>query len=277
MPPEVTFATKPELARRMLERTLDSGFPVAWVTGDTVYGNHRPLRTYLEQRRQAYALGISCREYVEVDGIRKRADPCAQQFPAQAWQVLRCGEGSKGPRLYEWAHLQTSDEVVAGWQCSLVVRRTLPSGAQPIEYAYFLVFARAGTTLQEMVQALGQRWTIEQCIELGKGEVGLDEYEVRTFHGWYRHMTLSMLALAFLTALRVNGEENVLKKSLSGHSRHWRQKQPCAGYLAHPFFKWMVLFLFSSSIFSSSYSQMKGCKSISRIYKLLRKPSSSSA
>jgi SRSO17 transposase len=77
----VTFATKPELAWRMLERTLDSGLPVAWVTGDTVYGNHRPLRSYLEERRQAYALGITCQEYVEVDGMRKRAKPRQDLLP----------------------------------------------------------------------------------------------------------------------------------------------------------------------------------------------------
>jgi SRSO17 transposase len=226
VPTSVTFATKPELARRMLQRTLDSSLPVAWVAGDSVYGNHRPLRTYLEERRQAYALGISCQERVEVNGTRKRADHFAQQIDTQAWHVLSCGEGSKGPRLYEWARLCTSDEVVPGWQQYLVIRRTLSSGAQPIEHAYFLVFARTGTTLQEMVQVLGQRWTIEQCLEMGKGEVGLDDYEVRTFHGWYRHITLSMLALAFLTALRASESEDVLKKSLSRRSRHRSQKQP---------------------------------------------------
>ena len=157
--------------------------------------------------------GCACQEYVEVDDTRKRADHFAQQIDDQAWQVLSCGEGSKGPRLYEWVRLCTSDEVVAGWQQYLVIRRTLPSGVQPIEHAYFLVFARTGTTLQEMVQVLGQRWTIEQCFELGKGEVGLDEYEVRSWHGWYRHVTLSMLALAFLAALRASESEDVLKKT----------------------------------------------------------------
>ncbi len=91
------------------------------------------------------------------------------------WQVLSCGEGSKGPRLYEWTTLLISDDVAPGRQRYLVIRRTLPSRAQPVEHAYFLVFARTGTTLREMVQALGQRWTIEKCIEMGKGEVGLDD------------------------------------------------------------------------------------------------------
>jgi SRSO17 transposase len=92
--------------------------------------------------------------------------------------------------------------VPAGWQCWLVVRRSIPTGAEPAALAYVLVFARRGITLQEMVQVIGARWTVEQCFEVGKGEVGLDEYEVRSWHGWYRHMTLCMLAQAFLTVLR---------------------------------------------------------------------------
>jgi SRSO17 transposase len=70
------------------------------------------------------------------------------------------------------------------------------------------------------------RWTVEQCFEEGKGEVGLDEYEVRSRHSWYRHITLSMLALAFLAALRANGGEGALKKSPNRRSRHRSQMQP---------------------------------------------------
>jgi SRSO17 transposase len=92
--------------------------------------------------------------------------------------------------------------------------------------AYVLVFAPTGTSLEEMVEAFGARWTVEQCFEEGKGEVGLDEYEVRSWHGWYRHVTLSMLAMAFLAALRANGEENIPKKSLSRRLRCQSQQQP---------------------------------------------------
>lgn len=91
--------------------------------------------------------------------------------------------------------------------------------------AYVLVFAPIDTTLEEMVEAFGARWTVEQCFEEGKGEVGLDEYEVRSWHGWFRHITLSMLALAFLAALRANGEENVRKKRLGRHFGPQSQKQ----------------------------------------------------
>ncbi len=91
--------------------------------------------------------------------------------------------------------------------------------------AYVLVFAPIGTSLEEMVEAFGARWTVEQCFEEAKGEVGLDEYEVRSWHGWYRHVTLSMLALAFLTVLRAKGEEDVLKKSLDSLSKPQNQRR----------------------------------------------------
>ncbi len=114
----------------------------------------------------------------------------------------------------------------SGWQHWLLVRRSLDEGAKPAEMAYVLIFAPTGTSLEEMVVAFGARWTVEQCFEEGKGEVGLDEYEVRSWHGWYRHITLSMLAMAFLAALQANGEDDVLKKSLSRCSNRRSQKQP---------------------------------------------------
>jgi SRSO17 transposase len=123
--------------------------------------------------------------------------------------------GSKGPRLFAWARIELSAPEISGWQRWLLVRRSLEEGAKPAEMAYVLVFAPTGTSLEEMVEAFGTRWTVKQCFEEGKGEVGLDEYEVRSWHGWYRHVTLSMLAMAFLAALRANGEEVASKKSLS--------------------------------------------------------------
>jgi SRSO17 transposase len=187
VPTSVTFATKPELARRMLERTLVSGLPVAWVTGDTVYGNHRPLRTYLEERRQAYALAVACKEYVEVQGIRRRVDQVAHGLAREDWQELSAGTGSKGPRLFAWARIELAVPEISEWQRWLLMRQCPDEGAKPADRAYVLVFAPAGTSLEEMVEAFGARWTVEQCFEEGKGEVGLDEYEVRSWHGWYRH------------------------------------------------------------------------------------------
>jgi SRSO17 transposase len=226
VPCEVTFATTSELARRMLQRTLDSGLPVAWVTGDTVYGSARPLRADLEARQQAYALAVACKEHVEVQGTSKRVDQLAYEQAQENWQELSAGMGSKGPRLFAWTRIELARPEADGWQRWLLVRRSLEEGAEPAKMAYVLVFAPTGTSLKEMVEAFGTRWTVEQCLEEAKGEVGLDEYEVRSWHGWLRHITLSMVALAFLVALRANEGENVLKKSLSSHSNQQSQKQP---------------------------------------------------
>ena len=187
VPEEVAFATKPELATRMLWRTLEAELPAAWVTGDTVYGSHHPLRAGLEARTQAYALAVPCKEQVEVQGTRQRTDQVARGLAADAWQRLSAGTGSKGPRLFDWARVELTQPGATGWQRWLVMRRSLQVGAKPAELAYVLVFAPQGTTLLEMVHAIGSRWTVEQCFEEAKGEVGLDEYEVRSWHGWYRH------------------------------------------------------------------------------------------
>ncbi len=225
IPPEVTFATKPELAWRMLERTLDTGLPVAWVTGDTVYGSAQPLRASLETRKQPYALAVACKEHVEVQGTRRRVDQVARGLAREDWQELSAGMGSKGPRLFAWARIELAAPEINGWQRWLLVRRSLDEGAKPAEMAYVLVFAPTGTSLEEMVEAFGARWTVEQCFEEAKGEVGLDEYEVRSWQGWYRHVTLSMLALVFLTALRANGEKDSLKKSLASLSQPRSQRK----------------------------------------------------
>jgi SRSO17 transposase len=215
VPAEVGFASKPELAARMLWRTLDAGVKASWVSGDTVYGSNPQLRAGLEARGQAYAVGVRCHEWVEVSGQRGRVDRLAKGLSASAWRSLSAGAGAKGPRLYEWAAVVLSSLAPAGWQRWLVVRRSLPGAAAQEKLAYFLIFARAGTTLVEMVQAIGSRWTVEQCFEVGKGEVGLADSEVRSWHGWYRHITLALLAQAFLTVLRAQSQGEPEKKQLS--------------------------------------------------------------
>ncbi|HEX4203821.1 MAG TPA: transposase, partial [Ktedonobacteraceae bacterium] len=141
MPEGVTFATKPELAQRMLERTLDAGLPVAWVTGDTVYGSAQSLRMALEKRRQAYALAVTCKEQVKVQSIRKRVDQLTQALARENWRVLSAGAGSKGPRLFAWARIELAAPEISRWQHWLLVRRSLDEGVKPAEMAYVLVFA----------------------------------------------------------------------------------------------------------------------------------------
>lgn len=221
VPKEVRFATKPELAARMLWRTLDGGVQAQWVLGESVYGSNRALRSGLEERWQAYALAVACQEKVEVQGRSQRVDHVAQHLTPDSWQRLSAGDGSKGPRLFDWAQVPIAGREKQGWKHWLVIRRSLDESAKPAEVAYFLVFAPTIITLAEMVHAIGSRWTVEQCFEEAKGEVGLDEYEVRSFHGWYRHMTLSMLAHAFLTVLRVQSQADLPPGEHSEEKKTW--------------------------------------------------------
>lgn len=199
VPDEIEFQTKPELAQRMLERALDTGLACRWVTGDNVYGGDRRLRLWLEERQQWFVLGVAKDEPLWSGFEQRRADERVAALSEEDWHALSCGEGAKGPRFYDWALLPLPrvGQDVQQFH-ALLARRSLEDG----ELAYFVVFAPADTSLQTLVKVAGQRWTIEECFEIAKDAVGLDEYEVRQWTAWYRHITLSMLALAFLTVTR---------------------------------------------------------------------------
>lgn len=218
IPTEIDFATKPQLARVLLERALVSGMPHQWISADAVYGDDWSLRLWLEAQREWYVLGVTRDHLLYYDGARQRFDEIAASLPPTAWHVLSCGTGSKGERLYEWALVSwrnahsPADELHA-----FMVRR---NPTDPTDEAFFRVFAPAGTPLQALVRVAGQRWTIEDCFELAKGEVGLDHYEVRHWQAWYRHITLSMLALAFLVIMRQTMNHNTTKKATRQRSAH---------------------------------------------------------
>jgi SRSO17 transposase len=204
IPEEVTFATKPALAGRMLGRTLDAGLPCAWVLGDEIYGSDRRLRMDLERREQPFVLAIRSNEklWAVLDGHlgQHAASRLAASLPARAWRRLSAGAGSKGERLYDWARLRLTRLQQPPWDHWLLVRR---SRKDPKDLAYYVVFGPDRTTLATLAQVAGRRWAIEECFEVAKQEVGLADYEIRSWHGWYRHITLAMLALAFLAAMRV--------------------------------------------------------------------------
>ena len=199
VPKRVTFATKPQLAKTMLLDALEESVPAAFVTGDSVYGNDAPLRQFLQERGQAYVLAIKCDLRLCWEGGQIRAQTLAKRFAPASWQTLSAGEGAKGPRLFDWAYLPLDAPEQAGFAQGLLVRRSL---SDPTELAYYLVFGSEKTPLATLVRVAGTRWTIEVELESAKGEVGLDEYEVRSFHGWYRHMTLCLFAHALLVVLR---------------------------------------------------------------------------
>jgi SRSO17 transposase len=199
VPEESVFATKPQLAQAMLKRALEAGVPAAWVTADSVYGGDAALRAFLEERGQAYVMAIASDERLPLWEGGIRALTLARRLSALAWHTVSAGEGAKGPRLYDWAYQPLDAPDKSGWSRGLVVRRSL---SDPTELAYYHVFAPENTPLSTLVTVAGTRWTIECCFESAKGEVGLDHYEVRRWHGWYRHMTLSLWAHAFLTVMR---------------------------------------------------------------------------
>ena len=211
IPASVGFQTKPQLARRMLERALDAGVPCGWVTGDAVYGGDRRLRAWLESREQAFVLAVAKSERLWWQGPSyTSAEAIAQAQPAKAYKRLSAGSGAKGERLYDWAlvplwRLQPSAQE-RRWGHYLLVRRSL--GETP-EYAYYVVYApRRKATRPTLVRVAGRRWDIEMGFEAAKGECGLDHYEVRRWQGWYRHITLSLLAHAVLVALRAQVKKN---------------------------------------------------------------------
>ena len=194
VPEAVAFATKPKLGRRMLERAFEAGVPCAWVTGDSVYGADAALRRAIERRGRGYVLEVTSAQRL---GLR-RVDAWADELPPEAWHRLSAGEGAKGPRLYDWAFVPCRG-AAEGWRKGLLVRRSI---AKPDELAFYLTLAPAATPLAALVRIAGTRWTIEACFEAAKGEVGLDHYEVRSWTGWHRHVTLAMLAHAYLTVVR---------------------------------------------------------------------------
>ena len=209
IPDAVGFATKGTLAQRMLQRTFAAGVRAAWVVGATVYGSDE-LRTWLEGQQQPYVLAVAETHPVWIDGQARPAGLVAALLPDGAWVPLSAGEGSQGPRLYTWAWLEVDAEPGArgGGRSWILIRRSL---SQPSERAYYRAWGPPQTTLAELVRVAGRRWTIEAAFEQAKGEVGLDQYEVRSRSGWYRHITLSLLAHAVLVVLRAQAQEQAKK------------------------------------------------------------------
>lgn len=202
VPEDVEFATKPAMAREMIARTLDTGPPCAWVLADALYGSDYRFRRMLEDRRQAYVLAVRSNHalrFLDEWGL-VQSDPAAlaDALDADQWRSLAAGEGSKGPRLYDWARVSLGWACEDGFERWMLVRR---SRHDPGARAYYFAYAPAGTPLAELAGAAGLRWTIEECFLRAKDDLGLDHCEARSWHGWHRHMTLVMAAAGFLAKL----------------------------------------------------------------------------
>ena len=203
IPESVSFHTKPELAQRMLARGQSAGLPSRWVVADTVYGHSTDLRLFLQEHGSAYALAVPS---IEVVCVQTRDGPLlsdvgsiTHQLRAQDWQRLSMSQGTKGERLFDWAILPWMQGGSVDGRHWLLIRRCLDD---PQELASYLVWAPLATPLSIMVYAIGARWRIEEDLETTK-DLGLDQYEVRSYVGWYRHITLVLLASAFLVGICV--------------------------------------------------------------------------
>jgi SRSO17 transposase len=199
VPADAAFTTKPGLARRMLERAFTAEVPAAWVAGDEVYGDASDLRRWLEARGAAYVLAVSCSHMIWQAGQQHRVVDLVAAVPSAAWVTLSAGAGSQGERLYDWTWIRLPYESADGLAHWLVARRSL---SDPTELAYYRAFGPADTTLAALVRVAGTRWAIEENFEDAKGMVGLDQYEVRKWDAWYRHVTLALLAHAYLAVTR---------------------------------------------------------------------------
>lgn len=202
IPETLRFRTKPELARAMIERIREARVPISWVVADTVYGGNLDLRTWLQEQGYPYVLAVPCHEPVGLHTSQGRQRVQVSQVEARLlapedWQRLSMGEGTKGPRIFDWALVP----ILHRWQDDgrnfLLLRRSL---SDPSDKRYFFVFAPLQTSLQQMVLVCGARWRIEEDFEMAK-DTGLDHYQVRDFTAWYRHVTLVLVALAYLAGM----------------------------------------------------------------------------
>ena len=200
VPPDIEFATKPALARQMLKRALNAEVPARWCTGDEVYGNDPSLRKDLVSAGLGYVLAVAKDHRITTGiGVRKAIE-LAVRLPKHVWQQYSAGPGAKGPRLYDWALIDTSDQAADPDQNGrhwLLIRRH----PRTHELAFYRAHAPTDVPLKALIAVAGTRWRIEESFQSGKELTGLDEHQVRRWHSWHRWTVLAMLAHAFLSVM----------------------------------------------------------------------------
>ncbi len=209
VPEGTVFATKPGLAKALLARAFAAGVPAAWVTGDEVYGGDGGLRRWLESERRPYVLAVRANQYVWVDFRESTVAALTKALPKRAWHTITIAAGSKGPRRYAWAWVVINSDLGPAWRRWLLVRKSLDD---PDDLAYYIAAGPRRTTLTRLAKTAGARWSIEGAFESGKQEAGLADYEVRSWTGWYRHVTLSLLAHSVLAVVRKLADEPPQKR-----------------------------------------------------------------
>ncbi|MET9002066.1 IS701 family transposase [Amycolatopsis sp. NPDC004169] len=200
IPEGTEFETKPRQAMAMLARAFAARVPFSWVTADEAYGQVKYLRLWLEAHDAAHVLATKVNDTLVTTGGREaRADELIAGLPARAWRRLSVGAGAHGPREYDWTRVP----IRIGWQAGrghwLLARRAV---SDPTEIAYYVCYGPRRSSLLDLAWIAGTRWRIEECFQQAKNEAGLDQYQVRSWRAWYAHITLSMLAHAWLAVSR---------------------------------------------------------------------------
>jgi SRSO17 transposase len=230
VPDSIRFVTKPEIAAEMIERAMAANVPFDWVATDTVYGVGK-VEMLLRRAGKGYVLGAHATDqfnsWIGKPEVAGTAEQIAKALPSETWQRLSAGVGTKGARLYDWAYLELADleaaeyneDLTGLWTRGLLIRRTLADG----DLAFFSTWCPAGTPIDELVRVEGQRWAIEDAFETAKTELGLTHNETRSWHGWHRHVSLVMLALAMMTVVRerANSLTSPQKRSDEARLQRW--------------------------------------------------------
>jgi SRSO17 transposase len=235
VPDDVRFATKPQIAQAMIAHAIAAKVPFSFVAADSVYGTGE-IETMLRKAGKGYVLGVASNHLFNSWGkgrfVRGSAAKIAEALPKSAWQRLSSGEGTKGPRLHDWAYIELADLDVGEynsalngeWTRGLLIRRNIADG----ELAFFSTWCPKGTPLKKLVAVEGYRWAIEDSFETAKNELGLDHNETRSWHGWHRHVSLVMLAFAMMAIIRHHANAvPPLKKTLP--RRPTRKRSSSAG------------------------------------------------
>jgi SRSO17 transposase len=190
VPPDLAFATRPAQVIQMIRAARAAGVPFAWFTADEEFGQNPGLRDYLETNRIPYVMAVPKNtRFTDTAGRTRQCDELAGRLRRNAWQRRACGIGAKGFRVYDWALLESADP-----DHQYLIRRSIDDGELAFYHCYNPTHAGYG----ELVAVAGARWPIEECFGSGKNEVGLDNYQVRAWDAWHRHITLAMLAQTFL-------------------------------------------------------------------------------
>jgi SRSO17 transposase len=201
VPKELIFRNKIELAEEMLGRAFEAEVPARWVLADSFYGRSHAFRVWLEERGRPYAVMVPKTNAVPLGGRKKKIEKLLERLGEGAFSEVRpaAAQDASGRRPWEWACLDLAPDSEKEMRRWLLVRR---STDDPEDLGFYQAYGPEGTQIKELVRVCQERWAVEECFAEAKGEVGLDHYEVRRWEAWYRHITLCLLAHAFLAVTR---------------------------------------------------------------------------